>query len=148
MNNAFRLVLLLVAAAAVAVISCWLAGRYFQRGLFIRPVESHEWIHRELNISAVQDKALAPVEERYAKRRRELAEAIRSANVELGRAVLEDREYSQRATAAVEKIHQAQGELQKATLEHVFEMRPALTAEQYDKLLRATAEALQSQPGQ
>ena len=148
MNNAIRLVLLLAAVAVVAVASCWLSGRYFQHRSGAQAEESHQWIHRELNISSAQDATLAPVEDRYAKRRRELAEAIRLANRELAQAILKDREYSPRATAAIEKIHHAQGELQKATLAHVFEMRPALTPEQYDKLLRSTAAALQSQPGQ
>lgn len=148
MNNALRFILLLIAVAFVAVGSCWLSGRYFQHRSVARSADAHQWIHHELNITPAQDKTLEPIEERYARRRRELAEAIHQANMELARAVLEDREYSQRATAAIEKIHHAQGELQKATLEHVFEMRPALTPEQYDTLLRATAEALQSQPGQ
>ena len=146
MNNVFRLILLLAAVAAVAVVSCWLSGRYFRHGSTARSVASHEWIHRELNISTDQDRALAPVEERYAARRQEMTAAIRQANLELAQAISRDREYSPRVTAAIEKIHHAQGELQKATLEHVFEMRSALTAEQYEKLLRSTAAALQAQP--
>lgn len=148
MKNALRLVLVLVAVAVVAVVSCWLSGKYFQHDSLARSAASHEWIHRELNITSDEDKALAPIEDRYASRRRELAEAIRLANLDLAQAILDDREYSPRATAAIEKIHHAQGELQEATLEHVFEMRSALTPEQYDKLLRATAAALQSQPAQ
>ncbi len=145
MNNALRLVLLLAAVAVVAVASCLATNRLLHgRIIGTRPAEAHEWIHRELNISAAQDQALTAVEERYAQRRRELTEAIRAANMELARAIVEDRGYSPRVTAAVEKIHRAQGELQKATLEHVFEMRPALSPEQYDKLLRSTAAALQS----
>ena len=146
MSNALRLVLQLAAVAAVAVGSC-LATNHFLHGRGASPgraAESHEWIHRELNISTAQDQALTAVEDRYAQRRRELTTVIRQANQELARVIVEDRGYSPRVTAAIEKIHHAQGELQKATLEHVFEMHPALTPEQYDKLLRATAAALQS----
>lgn len=148
MTNVLRLLLLLAAVAAVAVASCWLSGRYFRHGSTDRSVASHQWIHQELRIGTDQDKALAPVEERYAARRREMTEAIRQANMELARAISQDREYSPRVTAAIEKIHHAQGELQKATLEHVFEMRSALTPEQYEKLLRSTAAALEAQPNE
>ena len=147
MNNAFRLVCMLVAVAAVAVLSCWVASRFFRQRPLSSSDDSHAWIHRELGIDAKQDKGLEAIEERYAQRRRELAEVIRLGNLELAQAILEDRGYSPRVTAIVEKIHRAQGELQKATLEHVFEMRSALRPEQYEKLLRATASALQSQPG-
>ena len=145
MSNVLRLTLLLAAVAAVAVLSC-LATNHFLHGRAASSPsgEAHEWIHRELKISAAQDQALTTVEERYARRRRELTEAIRAANGELAQAVVEDRGYSPRVTAAIEKIHRAQGELQQATLEHVFEMRPALSPEQYEKLLRSTAAALQS----
>ena len=33
---------------------------------------------------------------------------------------LEDKTFSKRVAAAVERIHHAQGELQKATIEHIF----------------------------
>ncbi|MEO8353541.1 MAG: hypothetical protein ABI680_17570, partial [Chthoniobacteraceae bacterium] len=55
---------------------------------------------------------------------------------------LEDRSDSERVKAAVARIHQAQGELQNATLQHIFEMQPVLTPQQYEKLLQSTAEAL------
>lgn len=143
MNNALRLVLLLTSVAVVAVLSCLATNRFLHARPVAEATESHGWIHRELGINGEQDKALEAIEDRYAQRRGELAGAIRRANVELAQAVLDDRSYSPRVTAAIERIHQAQGELQKATLEHVFEMRPALRPEQYDKLLRSTAAALQ-----
>jgi Spy/CpxP family protein refolding chaperone len=146
MNNALKLVLFLLLVAAVAVVSCWLAGRAFHGGTHEKSSDAHQWIHRELNITEAQEKALEPVEVKYAGRRQQLTQEIRQANMALSRAILEDREYSPRVTAAIERIHRAQGELQKATMEHVFEMRPALRPEQYEKLLRSTADALQRQP--
>ena len=47
-----------------------------------------------------------------------------------------------RVSTAVERIHDAQGELQEATIEHVFEMKGVLTPEQYQKLLNLTADEL------
>ena len=62
--------------------------------------------------------------------------------MELAQAILQDKDNSPRVTVAIEKIQQAQGALQKATLQHVFEMKEALTPEQYQKLLNLTANAL------
>ena len=60
----------------------------------------------------------------------------------MGKAILEDRSDSARVKAAVAQIHQAQGGLQNATLQHIFEMKSVLTTQQYEKLLQSTAEAL------
>jgi Spy/CpxP family protein refolding chaperone len=49
--------------------------------------------------------------------------------------------------AAIEKIHAAQGELQMVTIAHVFEMKAALTPEQWEELMKLTAQALKSQTG-
>ncbi len=71
---------------------------------------------------------------------------IREANRELAEAIVSDRSDSERVKAAVDKIHRAQGQLQNAVLEHVFDMRPVLTPEQYDRLVRMTADALRDAP--
>jgi Spy/CpxP family protein refolding chaperone len=151
MSNAkpwfFLLALLVV--AAVAALSCWVTGRLLApraQQPSGSAVEGHHSVHRELRLTSGQDRALDVVEEKYARRRRELTATIRAANHELAQAVLEDRAYSPRVTAAVDKIHQAQGELQKATMEHVFEMRQALSAGQYERLLQLTAQALDATP--
>ena len=46
----------------------------------------------------------------------------------------------------MQKIHHAQGELQQAVLEHVFDMRSVLTLKQYDQLIQLTAHALRDAP--
>ena len=71
-----------------------------------------------------------------------LARALQQANRELAQTILEDRGESPRVRAAVAKIHDAMGQLQNATLEHVFEMKTVLTPVQYDRLLTLTAQAL------
>ena len=67
---------------------------------------------------------------------------IRRANKELAEAIKQDQADSPRVSAVVERIHHAQAELQKATIEHVFEMKGVLTPEQYQKLLNLTADEL------
>ena len=148
MNRALRLTALLVAVAVVASVSCFMTGRWVSHqhppGTGNGADAAHQWVHRELNLTREQDQALHAIEQRYAARREELKAAIHQANAELARAVREGRAASPKVSAAVDKIHRAQGELQKVTLEHVFEMRQALSPEQYDKLLNLTASALEA----
>ncbi len=85
---------------------------------------------------------MAPLEQRYDEQKRHGSELIRLANMELAQAILTDKTDSPRVRAAIAKIHEAQGELQNATVQHVFEMRAVLQPEQYEKLLNLTADAL------
>lgn len=148
MNPVLRFCALLLVVAIVAATACYLTCRFVMRsqmrGEGTAAGSAHQWIHRELKLTASQDSTLHPIEQKYASRRAELAASIRAANAELARAIREDRADSPQVAAAVDKIHRAQGELQKVTLDHVFEMRQALTPEQYDKLLDLTATALET----
>ena len=106
----------------------------------------HYWIHSQLSLSAKQESELEPIEAKFARRKDELVASIREANRELAGALLADKGDSERVKTAVQKIHRAQGELQQAVLEHVFDMQLVLTQEQYDRLIQLTAHALRDAP--
>lgn len=142
MKPAARALTLLAVVAVVACIACWFTARHLNHRE--NGMDSHEEIHRQLGITPEQGKALESIEQRHAEQKKHYEELLRIANDELGKAILEDRSDSARVKAAVARIHQAQGELQNATLQHIFEMQPVLTPQQYDKLLKLTAEALSS----
>jgi Spy/CpxP family protein refolding chaperone len=141
MKKSLQLLAMLVGVALVCVGACFVTLRFF---VPIRSdsVTTHEWIHEQLNLTAGQEKALEPIEEQFQHRKRELLGQIRSANKELAQAIKEDQAYSLRVSAAIGKIHRAQGELQEATLQHVFSMKAMLTPDQYKKLLDLSAAAL------
>lgn len=124
----------LVAAAACLATLRWAPGR--------APADAHQRIHRQLGLSSAEERALEPLEQRFEGRKRDLERALQDANRGLAQAILEDRGDSPRVRAAVTKIHDAMGQLQNATLEHVFEMKAVLTPPQYDRLLELTAHAL------
>lgn len=133
MNPKLRLAAQLLAVAVVAALSCWLTGRlvredHGERGI----VDGHYSIHEDLGLTEEQEKSLEPVERAYEARWKELAAQIATANIELADALQRDEQWTPAVAAAVEKITRAQGELQQATLEHVFAMKPFLTPEQYD----------------
>jgi Spy/CpxP family protein refolding chaperone len=136
-----RLLLFGVLFAAVAACAFILSNHFLRRSAE-GPVNYHYWIHSQLNLSAKQESELEPIEAKFALRRDQLVASIREANRELAEALLADKSDSGRVRVAVQKIHRAQGELQQAVLEHVFDMRPVLTPEQYDRLIQLTAHAL------
>jgi nickel and cobalt resistance protein CnrR len=109
-------------------------------------IDSHKWLHRELRVTAEQQKALEPIEAKFAARDRILREQMREANRELAAAIARSKGASPEVSAAVEKIHRHMGELQKASLEHLFEMRTVLTPEQGERLLQLAQKSLENSP--
>lgn len=106
--------------------------------------DAHQWIHKQFRLTKEQDLALSPIEKKYKLRKKELMDEMSRANRELADAILTDPGHSPSVDLAVKKIHFIMGELQKVTLDHVFEMKAVLTKEQFDKLLKLTAEALRA----
>ncbi len=106
--------------------------------------DSHQWIHRQFRLTKEQDLALSPIENKYQLRKKELMREMSRANHELAIAILTNPGHSPSVDQAAQKVHFVMGELQKLTLDHVFEMKTVLTQEQFDKLIKLTAEALKT----
>jgi Spy/CpxP family protein refolding chaperone len=130
---------ILLAIAWVAFMVCFFSNHVWHS---MNAQDAHHNLHEQLKITSQQDKKLEPIEQRFLTRKTELEATIKEANAKLGKAIMEDKAYSPRVKAAVEDIHHAQGELQKATLEHLFDMQSVLTPEQSEKLNRMAADAL------
>jgi Spy/CpxP family protein refolding chaperone len=141
-----KVVVFLAAIAAVAALACYFTLSWSQHRVTTDDVTSHEWLHRELNLTDAQLKALEPVEAKFGSRQQQLAQALREANRQLASAMAEDKANTARVTAAVEQVHRCMGDLQKASIEHVFAMRAVLTPEQGDKLLALAQKALEQSP--
>lgn len=141
-----KIVLFLAVIALVAAAACYLTLCMSAHRITADEVTSHEWLHRELDLTDTQLKALEPVEAQFGDRQRKLADALHEANRALARAMAEDKAYTPRVTAAVEHVHHCMGELQKASIEHVFAMRAVLSPEQGDKLLVLAQRALEQSP--
>jgi nickel and cobalt resistance protein CnrR len=107
-------------------------------------VAAHDWLHRELKLTADQERMLGPVEAKFGAKQHELATALLEANRNLARVMGEEKAYTPRVAAAVEVVHQRMGDLQKASIEHVFDMRSKLSPEQGDNLLAHAQKILES----
>lgn len=134
-----------VGIAAIAFIAIYVCLN------FVRPssqgqIDAHTWLHKQISITAEQDRALAQSEKKFIEKQRTLQAEIHAGNIELANAMMEDKKFSGRVAAAVERIHHAQGELQKATIKHIFDMQTVLTPEQAEKLNKLAADALIQNP--
>jgi hypothetical protein len=104
--------------------------------------ELHEMLHHELDLDAAQQARLETLERQFAIRRSALELQLRAANARLAGAIEAEHGNGPQVAAAVDASHAAMGELQKATLEHIFAMRQILRPDQADKFDRAVVKAL------
>jgi Spy/CpxP family protein refolding chaperone len=141
MGNAGRYLLVALVSAAVALGTLW-ASRSLLAPQEHSGGELHVFVHQQLDLDREQEARLEALEVRFASRRTELEATLRQANAELARAMASEHQYGPRVAAAVDHAHMAMGDLQKATLEHVFAMRALLRPDQAARFDRAVDKAL------
>lgn len=138
-------ILYFIVIALVAFGAFYACGNFFKTPHH-NQIDAHIWLHEQISITAEQDQKLSEIEKKFSDKQRVLREKIHVGNLELAAAMLEDKTFSERVAAAVERIHHAQGELQKATIEHIFDMQTILTPQQAEKLNKLAADALVQNP--
>ncbi|MBA4000494.1 periplasmic heavy metal sensor [Brevundimonas sp.] len=131
-----------VLAAAVGATAAWAAMTLSARQ--DRAADLHHIVHERLDLTPDQDLRLDQIEAAFAARRGPLEAEVRAANRELSAAIAQSRGDTPEVQAAVEHFHSAMGDLQMATIRHVFEMRAVLTPEQAEEFDRAVVETLRA----
>lgn len=129
----------------VAVIAFFaaLAGVVAGRALTThRGGDLHALLHDEVALTPQQQAGIDALEARFATRRRMLEMQMRADNARLAEAIAVEHDAGPRVTAAVDASHRTMGELQKATLAHVFAMRRLLRPDQTPAFDRAVGRAL------
>jgi hypothetical protein len=106
----------------------------------------HGFVHHELNLSEGQMQNLDRIEDDFAVKHRTLELSLRAANSRLATAMDEEHEYGPKVASAIEDVHERMGDLQKATIAHVFEMRTLLTPDQQRAFDRHVSDALTADP--
>lgn len=135
----------LIVIAAIAFLAA-IAGVFLGRAL-ISPraapqSELHELLHHQLVLDRKQQAQLATLEDGFVIRRQALELELRAKNAQLAEAIEAEHGNGPRVTTAVDASHQVMGQLQKATLAHVFAMRQILTPAQRPVFDRAVVKAL------
>jgi len=134
---------------AVGLLACFIAAI---SGVFVghallpaatpRGGELHDVLHHDLALDADQQERLQVLEQRFAVQRRAFELELRADNARLAEAIEAEHGNGPRVAAAIDRSHAAMGELQKATLAHVFAMRQLLRPDQTAQFDRAVVKAL------
>lgn len=137
------------AALLIGVIAFFAAfgGTWLGRTVFAKPAASggtelHRLLHDDLDLSAAQAAELDKLERAFAVRRRALEMEMRADNARLAEAIQVEHGNGPRVSAAIDRSHHVMGELQKATVAHVFAMRKLLRPDQAERFDRAVVKAL------
>jgi len=141
MRDLFVAVLLAILAGCLAAIATdrWLNHEHSG--------SLHRFVHEELVLTEEQSIRLEAIEARHALERSALESSLRAANARLAQAMDEEHEYGPEVGAAIDGIHERMGEMQKATVQHVIDMREILDPEQQRLFDRQVSKALTGDRG-
>jgi len=134
-----RHLLIMVIAFVAALAGVWVGCRLMMP---VAPPSSdlHALVHREIALDARQKGALDQLEARFAVTRAGLQARLRADNARLAAAIEAEHRDGPRVAQAIDAVHRSMGDLQKATLTHVFAMRAQLRPDQavtFDRLVVA-----------
>ncbi|HEX8414544.1 MAG TPA: periplasmic heavy metal sensor [Sphingomicrobium sp.] len=146
MTSTRRLVLC-VALAFLAAIAGVFVARVFLPHSNPPGTALHDVLHNKLALDGAQRAQLKGLEDRFAVQRRALELELRAANARLAEAIEAEQGNGPKVVAAVDQSHVAMGELQKATLAHIFAMRRLLRPEQTAQFDQAVVKALTDDQG-
>jgi hypothetical protein len=139
--TARRLALVAVLVIALGAAGVWL-GRMLQPAPHHSGAELHTLMHEDLDLDVTQEARLATLERDFAARRAALETRLKADNARLAAAIAAEHQYGPRVGAAVDATHRTMGDLQKATLEHVFAMRAILRPDQQARFDAGIAQSL------
>lgn len=133
----------------LCVIACFIAaigGVFVGRALLPAPAqpgaELHEVLHHKLALDQDQQARIQILEQRFAVQRRAYEFELRADNARLAAAIETEHGNGPGVTAAVDQSHAVMGDLQKATLAHIFAMRLLLRPNQTGQFDQAVVKAL------
>ncbi|MBD8617314.1 heavy-metal resistance protein [Sphingomonas sp. PP-CE-3G-477] len=140
-RNLLTMLLAFLAALAGVVIGCRIMLPHGHRGS-----EIHALIHANIELDARQDAAIDALEADFSVTRQRYEAQLRADNAHLASAIAEEHGNGPKVAAAIDRSHHDMGELQKATLAHVFAMRRVLRPDQAATFDTVVVRALTSAP--
>lgn len=134
-------ILVALIAFGAGVGGAWI-GRTFIPAPAAPPAELHDFLHNRLDLDASQHAKLEALEANFAVQKRTLEDQLRANNAVLAGAIEREHGEGPQVSAAVDQSHRTMGELQKATLAHIFAMRALMRPDQASRFDVAVTRAL------
>lgn len=141
MRSTWRIGLIALIAFIAAVVGVY-AARTFSDQPRKTESELHTFLHTELQLDVAQETKVEAIEARFAVRKKALELEMRAANARLAEAIEAEHGYGPKVTASVDHVHHVMGEMQKETLEHLFEMRAVMNPDQAERFDKTVVKAL------
>ena len=140
-----QLLLAIALALAAGVLGAFAAGELRDTR---QSQTLHHFVHEELDLTDRQKAQLDQLEENFAVERKEMELSLRAANAGLAAAMDDEHEYGPKVISSIDEVHDRMGDLQKATVRHVFAMRALLDPQQQRRFDRQVASSLTSEPSE
>jgi hypothetical protein len=128
-GNLTRYLLVAVIAFCAALGAGWLS-RSVLEPRHVEGGELHVLMHEKLDLDPAEKARIEQLEADFSQQRKVLDARLREANAALAAAIASEHQYGPAVAMAVDHCHMAMGDLQKATLRHVFAMRAVLRPDQ------------------
>lgn len=128
-------------AFAAAIAGVWI-GRILIPVREHHGTQLHEVLHHQIRLDDGQKARIDILERRFAVRRQALELELRADNARLAEAIETEHGMGPGVAGAVDASHHAMGELQKATLAHIFAMRAVLRPDQRGAFDHAVVQSL------
>lgn len=132
--------LTVILAVAASGVGAWAGATWVLKR--DTPPSLHEIVHEGLDLEPDQLARIEVIEGRFATRRIALEQRVKAANRELATAIAASEGDSRAVQPAVDHFHDAMGDLQQATIAHIFEMRTVMTPAQADAFDKGVVAAL------
>ncbi|NQE61436.1 periplasmic heavy metal sensor [Caulobacter sp. RHG1] len=116
-----------IAGAAGAVVVS--AAHWLLQSAHPTSTDLHQELHEQVPLSAQESQRLESREQAYQTRRAAIEQRVKAANGRLARAIALQPGWTPEVEAASREVEAAAGELERATLQHVVEMREGLDAQ-------------------
>ena len=140
-TNFSRYLIVSLVAALAALAALWIS-RSLPIQTHADEGQLHSIMHEQLELDAEQERKIDELEAQFKRTKTALNAQLHEANIELAEAIANEHQYGPAVEQAVDKSHMAMGELQKATLQHVFAMRAVLRPDQANAFDQAVSHAL------
>ncbi len=141
MRNLPRYLLVAAIAFCAALAAVWIA-RSLAEPRHAPGGELHALMHEHLQLDPAQRAKVEQLETQFASQRHSLDAQLARANAQLAAAITSEHRYGAKVGEAVDRSHMAMGDLQKATLSHVFAMRAVLRPDQARRFDEAVGKVL------
>lgn len=144
-----NLLVTVVVAGVAAFIGAWAGSARIHHGpARASPLREavHAMAERGLKLTPPQQQAIAAIDARYSRKREALRAQISRANAEVADALALEMAFGPKAEQAINHLQATVGDLQKATILYVLEVRETLTLDQKQVYDEKVVQALTAEP--